>query len=127
MKLTLLTLACCAFPLLASAQTPAAPGASPAAPKFKKVLPANPPELEMMVKEIAPYPEHTVTLTIYVPREKGTYPAILDIHGGGWSQRQVESDKPLMERLALRGFVTAIVSYRLAQEAKYPAALHDCK
>ncbi|MCB1209465.1 MAG: alpha/beta hydrolase, partial [Verrucomicrobiales bacterium] len=26
-----------------------------------------------------------------------------------------------------RGFVTALVSYRLSTEAKYPAALHDCK
>jgi pectinesterase len=33
----------------------------------------------------------------------------------------------MMERLAQRGFVTALVSYRLASEAHYPAALHDCK
>ncbi len=99
----------------------------PAAPKFKKVLPATPDDVEMLVKEVAVYPEHTVSLVIYVPKAPGTYPAILDIHGGGWSARQVESDKPMMERLASRGFVTAIVAYRLAQEAKYPAALHDCK
>ena len=33
----------------------------------------------------------------------------------------------MMERLAQRGFVTALVSYRLSTEAKYPAAIHDCK
>ena len=33
----------------------------------------------------------------------------------------------MMERLAARGFVTALVSYRLSTEAKYPAAVHDCK
>uniref|UniRef100_UPI003782DCD1 alpha/beta hydrolase fold domain-containing protein n=1 Tax=Prosthecobacter sp. TaxID=1965333 RepID=UPI003782DCD1 len=58
---------------------------------------------------------------------EGTWPCILDIHGGGWKARQVEADKPMMERLAQRGFVTALVSYRLSTEAKYPAAIHDCK
>ncbi len=33
----------------------------------------------------------------------------------------------MLERLAARGFVTALVSYRLSGEAKYPAALHDAK
>jgi pectinesterase len=49
------------------------------------------------------------------------------IHGGGWKARQIESDKPMMERLAACGFVSALVTYRLSTEAKYPAALHDCK
>jgi pectinesterase len=62
-----------------------------------------------------------------VPEKAGVYPAILDIHGGGWSSRQVENDKPMMERLAVRGFVTALIAYRLSSEAKYPAALSDCK
>jgi pectinesterase len=33
----------------------------------------------------------------------------------------------MMERLAQRGYITALVSYRLSTEAKYPAALYDCK
>jgi pectinesterase len=33
----------------------------------------------------------------------------------------------MMERIAARGFVTGLVAYRLSNEAKYPAALHDCK
>lgn len=73
------------------------------------------------------HPEHDVELYVYVPEKAGIYPCILDIHGGGWKSRQVENDKPMMERLAQRGFVTALVSYRLSTEAKYPAALHDCK
>lgn len=116
-------------PTATPAATPTAPKASPApaGPKFKRVLPQTPPGITMSVKEVAVYPEHTVTLTMYVPEAPGVYPAILDIHGGGWSARQVENDRPLMERLAARGFVTGIVSYRLSTEAKYPAALTDCK
>ncbi len=99
----------------------------PAGPKWQKVLPATPPGVTCSTHLVAVYPEHTVDLIVYVPDKAGTYPAILDIHGGGWEKRQIESDRPMMERLAARGFVTALVSYRLSTEAPYPAALHDCK
>jgi len=108
----------------ASGQAPVTPAAKP---KFQKVLPATPPGFTLVTKEVAVYPEHTVTLTLYVPDKPGSYPAILDIHGGGWKARQVDADRPMMERLAAHGFVTGIVAYRLATEAKYPAAIHDCK
>ncbi|MFZ2280650.1 MAG: alpha/beta hydrolase [Prosthecobacter sp.] len=96
-------------------------------PKWKKLTPQTPAGFTLKTIEVAKYPEHTVELYVYVPDAAGTWPCILDIHGGGWKARQVEADKPMMERLAQRGFVTALVSYRLSTEAKYPAALHDCK
>jgi len=99
----------------------------PAAPKWKKVLPQTPPGVTCATDLIVKYPEHDVTIVVYTPDKPGVYPAILDIHGGGWKDRQVEADRPMMERLATRGFVTAIVSYRLSGEAKYPAALSDGK
>ena len=105
----------------------ATPAATPAKVPFKRVMPSTPPGFTLVTKDVAVYPEHTVTLTLYVPDKAGKYPAVLDIHGGGWKDRQVEQDKPMMERLAARGFVTGIVAYRLAQEAKYPAAIYDCK
>jgi pectinesterase len=95
--------------------------------KWNKVLSQTPPGVTCTTNVVAVYPEHSVDLVVYTPDKPGVYPCILDIHGGGWSARQVESDKPMMERLATRGFVTALVSYRLATEAKFPAALHDCK
>ncbi len=96
-------------------------------PKWKKLYPQTPSGFTLKTLEVAKYPEHTVELYVYVPDAEGTWPCILDIHGGGWKARQIESDKPMMERLAQRGFVTALVSYRLSTEAKYPAALDDCK
>ena len=120
------------FPLLSAALaavllSPALPCSADDAPKWQKVLPSTPPGVTCLTREVVVYPEHTVTLLVYVPNVPKSYPAILDIHGGGWSQRQVEQDRPLAERLASQGFVTAIVSYRLSTEAKYPAALDDCK
>ncbi|MCB1225911.1 MAG: alpha/beta hydrolase, partial [Verrucomicrobiales bacterium] len=97
------------------------------APKFKKVLPETPPGFTLKTLKLLDDPTEPVNLYVYVPDADGLYPCILDIHGGGWKSRQIESDKPMMERLAQRGFVTALVSYRLSTQAPYPAALHDCK
>lgn len=121
---------CCSCVAASPAEKNQAPAAQApeSAPKWKKLLPEEPLQgLRFSKIILTEYPEHTVELLVYVPEQPGRYPAILDIHGGGWSQRQIESDRPMMERLAKRGFVTALVSYRISTEAKYPAALHDCK
>jgi acetyl esterase/lipase len=101
---------------------------SPNGPIWKSVKPNLPDSIELHSKvECARYGDVSIPLEIYVPKAPGTYPAILLIHGGGWKARQVEQDRPLAERLALRGYVVAQVAYRLSTEAKYPAALYDCK
>jgi pectinesterase len=98
------------------------------APKWKSVKPNLPDTITLHSKVECSHPgEFSIPLEIYVPKAEGTYPAILLIHGGGWKARQIEADRPLAERLALRGYVVAQVAYRLSTEAKYPAALHDCK
>jgi len=96
-------------------------------PRWQKVFPHTPAGFTCTTNVVVTYPEHTVTVVVYSPDKPGKYPCLLDIHGGGWQARQVESDKPMMERLAQRGFVTALTTYRLSQEAKFPAALYDCK
>lgn len=104
------------------------PAATPApAVKWTKLNPKTPEGFTLKTLLVEAHPEHDVELYVYVPDKDGVWPCILDIHGGGWKARQVEADKPMMERLAQRGFVTALVSYRLSTEAKYPAALNDCK
>ncbi len=97
-------------------------------PKWKKVLPALPDSIALHSNVECSHPgAFSIPLEIYVPKADGPYPAILLIHGGGWKARQVEADRPLAERLALRGYVVAQVAYRLSTDAQYPAALHDCK
>ena len=98
------------------------PTANPVYPKSE--IPEGYRFEEVRVKK---HPEHTVELWIYSPERKGSYPCVLDIHGGGWQKRQITSDRPFMERMAKKGFVTALVSYRVSGEAIYPAQLHDCK
>lgn len=128
MKPILVFLACLSLVVSAKDDKPAAkPAPSKNGPAFTAVKPSTPAGFTLKTLLVEKHQEHDVELYVYVPDKDGVYPCILDIHGGGWKARQVEADKPMMERLAQRGFVTALVSYRLSTEAKYPAALHDCK
>jgi pectinesterase len=126
--LSLLVLASALTLSLQAADAPAKKSAPKnSGPKWKKLIPETPAGFTLKTLLVDAHPEHNVELYVYVPDAEGVWPCILDIHGGGWQARQIESDKPMMERLAQRGYVTALVSYRLSQEAKFPAALHDCK
>lgn len=54
-------------------------------------------------------------------------PALVLVHGGGWRSGYRENLTPLAQALAQRGYVVANISYRLAPEAQFPAAIHDVK
>lgn len=66
-------------------------------------------------------------LNIYRPNNEEKYPALLMVHGGGWSSGDLSMQIPMAQEIALRGYVTIPVEYRLSPEAKYPAAVHDLK
>lgn len=114
----------------AKAAKPANAAARPASnsPKWARVYPDYPPSLTFHADLVcATYGGRKVTLDLYQPKAKGPHPGIVIIHGGGWWKGDIETDKPLAERLALKGFVVALVEYRLSGEAAYPAALDDCR
>lgn len=54
-------------------------------------------------------------------------PGIVMVHGGGWKSGDKELQIPMAIALAERGYVTAVVEYRLSPEAQYPAGIHDVK
>ena len=54
-------------------------------------------------------------------------PGIVLVHGGDWVDGQREHLVPLAINLALRGYVVATISYRLASQAPYPAAVEDAQ
>lgn len=64
-------------------------------------------------------------LQIYQSRLLHKGQAILLIHGGGWHSGHPGLMQPLAQALALQGYVTATLEYRLSPEALYPAALLD--
>jgi acetyl esterase len=68
-------------------------------------------------------------LTVIRPRNftPGTrLPALVYLHGGGWSLGSLATYEPLCRQLAnATGQIIIWVEYRLAPEARYPAALDD--
>lgn len=66
-------------------------------------------------------------LDIFRPQKQGKYPALIMIHGGGWRSGNKSLEIPMAQRIALHGYVTIPVEYRLSLEARYPAAVHDIK
>lgn len=71
----------------------------------------------------------TLKLNITLPNEgEGPFPTIVFFHGGGWligDKNHVQTQS--VYRLLYAGYAVVSVNYRLSDEAKWPANLHDCK
>lgn len=62
----------------------------------------------------------------YRPRQSGPLPAVLLIHGGGWTGKDGRWQmNPIARKLAKRGYAVFNVTYRLAPKWRYPAPLED--
>ena len=79
------------------------------------------------VQENIPYDTHPQTvMDIYKPAGKGPHPAMIVIHGGGWTGgAKATMVANWVVRYLEKGFVVANVEYRLAAVATAPAAVED--
>jgi acetyl esterase/lipase len=67
-------------------------------------------------------------LDLFTPKDSaGPFPAVVILHGGGWSKGSHEYFRPLAGAFAARGYVAASVGYRLAPRHKFPAQIEDVK
>jgi acetyl esterase/lipase len=64
---------------------------------------------------------------LYLPKGAGPFPAILFIHGGGWSSGDRTQLHRQAELMARQGMVGMAIDYRLAPTAPFPAAVEDAK
>lgn len=64
---------------------------------------------------------------VYVPKSSGMKPAILVVHGGGWSGRSRKDTQFYSEQLAGQGYVVVNCSYRLAPQHIYPSPVEDVR
>jgi len=71
-------------------------------------------------------PQKDLLIDLYLPeRAEGRLPVVLWVHGGAW--RGGNKDRCPAMRLVPRGYAAASISYRLSQEAIFPAQIHDVK
>jgi len=68
-----------------------------------------------------------LTLDLYQPTSPGSLPAIVFVHGGGWTAGDKSSWEDEALRFADEGFVGISVNYRLAPAHPFPAAVEDTK
>lgn len=61
------------------------------------------------------------------PAVRGPLPCVINFHGGGWVQGNIEQSEWAASRIAIRaGVVVISVDYRLAPEDLFPAGVDDC-
>nr|WP_294973893.1 alpha/beta hydrolase [uncultured Pseudomonas sp.] len=89
---------------------------------------APPPPVGVLIRDVQP--EGLVVLRLYRPDGSppaAGWPALLYLHGGGWILGNARTHDMICAELAAElGALVVAVSYRLAPEHPYPAALHDC-
>jgi acetyl esterase len=89
----------------------------------------GPPEKAVPTEDrTIPGPGGEIPIRIYRPEAEGPVPVVVYFHGGGWVIGNIDSHDTPCHRLAA-GVPCVVVSveYRLAPEARYPAAVEDCE
>jgi CubicO group peptidase (beta-lactamase class C family)/pimeloyl-ACP methyl ester carboxylesterase len=74
--------------------------------------------------EYASVDGHSLQLDLYLPAADDA-PLVVFIHGGGW--KGGSRDRCFVSWLKEHGYAVASISYRLSQQAVFPAQIHDCK
>jgi acetyl esterase/lipase len=69
----------------------------------------------------------TLMADLAIPTGPGPFPAVVCIHGGGWTSGSRKQMSKTLETLARRGYVAIAPDYRLAPKHPFPACLEDCK
>jgi acetyl esterase/lipase len=79
--------------------------------------------------------DHALRLDLARPPGDGPFPAIVFVHGGGWSIGSRAHYRSDIEEAARRGYVAVTIDYRLTRldpktrraTRPFPAQIHDCK
>ncbi len=85
------------------------------------------PEVAQSIDRVIPGPGGDLPIRIVTPAGHGPFPVLMYFHGGGWVLGSVQASDSTCRYLA-NGAQCVVVSveYRLAPEAKFPAAADDC-
>jgi acetyl esterase len=85
------------------------------------------PEVARVENRRIPGPEGEIPVRLYRVRDAGPLPLLVFFHGGGFVVCDLDTHDPLCRILTnAAGCAVLSVDYRLAPEAKFPAAPEDC-
>jgi acetyl esterase len=62
---------------------------------------------------------------VYQPQGGGPFPALLDLHGGAWNNKDRFANEPMDRAVAATGVLVVAIDLTLAPEAPYPASVQD--
>jgi acetyl esterase/lipase len=79
---------------------------------------------EFVVKDIVYHRDTKPRLArLYQPAGSGPFPAVLQVHGGAWNNKDRTDGQNVALDLAAAGIVVLAIDFRNAPEAPYPASL----
>jgi acetyl esterase/lipase len=85
----------------------------------------NPPQIFPDI-EYRRVGDKSLTLDIYSSPSDESLPLVIWVHGGAWRMGD-NKHPPAVPLLTDHGFAVASITYRLSQEALFPAQIQDCK
>ena len=68
---------------------------------------------------------HALLARLYRPGGAGPFPAVLQVHGGAWVNKDRTDNDFIAKALAESGILVASIDFRMPPEAPYPASLAD--
>jgi len=85
------------------------------------------PEVASVRDVVIPGPAGDMRIRVYAPEGPGPHPMLVFIHGSGFVLCSLETHDGMCRNMCVgAGCVVASVDYRLAPEARFPAATEDC-
>ncbi len=90
--------------------------------------PDHEPYVANLKKDIVFSPRHNLKLDAYIPPGRGSFPAVIIAHGGGWEAGdKVTYVTPVFEPLARAGFAWFSIDYRLTPQFRHEDQLDDLR
>jgi acetyl esterase/lipase len=87
--------------------------------------PSNKFEIKSWDVEFRKAAKRTLMARVYRPQGPGPFPVLLDLHGGGWNNKDRTANSLMDESVARSGILVVAVDLTRAPEAPYPASVQD--
>jgi acetyl esterase len=87
--------------------------------------PAGRFEIKAWDVEFRRAPKRTLMARVYQPQGPGPFPALLDLHGGAWHDKDRFANVPMCEAAARSGILVVAIDLTNSPEAPYPASVQD--